>query len=366
MKLLAFRHHYFKDIWNVFDLIVVLASVVGLILSTLPSIKFPVSPAIIRIIRVFRVIRILRLLRHARGMRRLLMSLVASIPALLNIAALLIVFSFMFAIIGMTLFRNVKYQGIIDATLNFRTFSKTSIILFQLTTATGWSDFHQALSIQPPKCQTNETSIIPTGNCGSPVIATIFLISYLIVAWFILLNLFVAVILNNYQDCVDADSANISNEDIQSFFETWAKYDPKATQFIHYNMLSALLNDLNEPFGSPIPNTYVCINLNLPIYDETKIHCLDLIRGLIDKIMKDVIGEISNEFQEEYDLLMEKIGDVFKSKFPKWKADHEQDKKSSALFSDHAKSVILLRASFQHWKQQTIKLQGTIINSSIK
>ncbi|EDV26570.1 uncharacterized protein TRIADDRAFT_3620, partial [Trichoplax adhaerens] len=244
-------------------------------------------PFIIRILRIFRVVRILRLLRSARGMRRLLMSLIASAPALLNIAALLCVISFTYSIVGIALFKGVKKQGTIDNTLNFQSYTKATIILIQLSTASGWTDFLDALSIQPPDCvpSTNETTIIPTGNCGSRVLATIYIITYMIMAWFILINLFIAVILNNYQDCVEADSANITEEDIQGFFEVWAKYDRKATQFIHYNMLSPLLNDLLPPFGSPIPNTYVCISLNLPIYDDTKIHCLDLIRALLNKVM---------------------------------------------------------------------------------
>ncbi|EDV26573.1 uncharacterized protein TRIADDRAFT_4247, partial [Trichoplax adhaerens] len=79
LKFLAFRIYFFKDIWNIFDLIIVLASITGIVLSNLASVTFRVSPAIIRAIRIFRIVRMIRLLRHAQGMRRLLMALIASI-----------------------------------------------------------------------------------------------------------------------------------------------------------------------------------------------------------------------------------------------------------------------------------------------
>ncbi|RDD37346.1 Sodium channel protein 60E [Trichoplax sp. H2] len=342
----------------------ILASITGIVLSNLPSVTFRVSPAIIRAIRIFRIVRMIRLLRHAQGMRRLLMALIASIPALFNIAILIAVVSFIYAIIGMSVFNHVKYHGVITKSLNFENFITTSIILVQLSTAAGWTDFHHALSIQPPKCTSASavSTFVPTGNCGSPHLATIYIISYILLTWFVLINLFVAVILSNYQDCVDADSATVSEEDISTFFETWAKYDPEATQFIHYEELSLLLNELPPPFGTPIPNIYVCISLNLPVYYGGNIHCLDVIAALLSKLMEKIIDEISQEFKDEYEQLLEKIHGVFHTKFPKW-SNKSGETVTSRVLSDEVEPVILLRSSFRRWKALTYKRrQGYDVN----
>lgn len=61
---------------------------------------FLVSPTLLRVVRVFRVFRVLRVIRAARGIRRLIVTLMISLPALFNIAVLLGVFMVIFAILG--------------------------------------------------------------------------------------------------------------------------------------------------------------------------------------------------------------------------------------------------------------------------
>ena len=52
-------------------------------------------------LRVFRVLRILRLLKGAKGVRDLLMTLVLSFPALVNVFGLLALCMFIFALLGL-------------------------------------------------------------------------------------------------------------------------------------------------------------------------------------------------------------------------------------------------------------------------
>ena len=64
LKLIGLRQHYFTVPWNVFDLVVVVVSVVASALSDL--ISHFVQPTIFRIVRLFRVTRVLRLIREAK------------------------------------------------------------------------------------------------------------------------------------------------------------------------------------------------------------------------------------------------------------------------------------------------------------
>lgn len=65
MKIIGLRLHYFTVPWNVFDFLLVLASVLGILMEDV-MIDFPVSPTLLRVVRVFRIGRILRLIKVRR------------------------------------------------------------------------------------------------------------------------------------------------------------------------------------------------------------------------------------------------------------------------------------------------------------
>ena len=56
------RLQYFTAGWNVFDFVLVIASVVGIVMEDMME-NFPVSPTLLRVVRVFRIGRILRLIK---------------------------------------------------------------------------------------------------------------------------------------------------------------------------------------------------------------------------------------------------------------------------------------------------------------
>lgn len=89
MKLLALNWRYFKIPWNVFDIIIVILSIFGMIFDQFIENVLSVPPTILRVVRVIRVGRVLRLVKGARGIRTLLFALAISLPALVNIGLLL-------------------------------------------------------------------------------------------------------------------------------------------------------------------------------------------------------------------------------------------------------------------------------------
>jgi hypothetical protein len=62
VKIIGLRHHYFTAAWNLFDFILVIASIIGILMEDLMT-DFPVSPTLLRVVRVFRIGRILRLIK---------------------------------------------------------------------------------------------------------------------------------------------------------------------------------------------------------------------------------------------------------------------------------------------------------------
>lgn len=157
MKMFALRYHYFTEPWNLFDLVVVILSILGkygclpsrtsrfpflsmrfnyclvsgLVLSDIIE-KYFVSPTLLRVVRVAKVGRVLRLVKGAKGIRTLLFALAMSLPALFNICLLLFLVMFIFAIFGMSFFMHVKNKSGLDDVYNFKTFGQSMILLFQV------------------------------------------------------------------------------------------------------------------------------------------------------------------------------------------------------------------------------------------
>lgn len=159
------------------------------------------SPTVLRIVRVVRVGRVLRLVKGARGIRTLLFALVISMPALLNIGLLLFLVMFIYAIFGMNFFMYVKYDAGINELFNFETIFRSVITLFPLCTSAGWSGILTALTNdQPPYCDPTKSNplSVARGDCGNSTVAIPFLVSYLIISFLVICNMYIAIILENF------------------------------------------------------------------------------------------------------------------------------------------------------------------------
>ena len=174
----------------------------------------PISPTLLRVVRVFRVGRILRLVKSAKGIRTLLFSLAVSMPALFNIGLLLFLVMFIYSIFGMSFFMHVKHTKGLDDMFNFETFFRSMIILFQISTSAGWDGVLAGL-MNEDDCDPNQTDIKPNGDCGSSGEAVVFLVTYLVISFLVVINMYIAVILENFSqatedvqqvgDCINSD-----------------------------------------------------------------------------------------------------------------------------------------------------------------
>lgn len=161
--------------------------------------KIYVSPTLLRVVRVFRIGRILRLVKCAKGIRTLLFSLAVSLPALFNIGLLLFLVMFIYAIFGMSFFMHVKKTAGIDDIFNFETFGQSMILLFQISTSAGWDSVLAGLMNDlPPDCNATWTEERPTGDCGSSRLAVMYLVTYLVISFLVVINMYIAVILENF------------------------------------------------------------------------------------------------------------------------------------------------------------------------
>lgn len=112
IKIIGHRKFYFYRSWNVFDFVIVVAAWFGMIIDMV-NLKSFIDPSILRCFRVFRVARILRIIQMAKGIRRLLYTLVCSLPALMNIGTLLLLIIYIYSVVGVAMFGSVQIQGIL-------------------------------------------------------------------------------------------------------------------------------------------------------------------------------------------------------------------------------------------------------------
>uniref|UniRef100_A0A3P9JVQ9 Sodium channel protein n=1 Tax=Oryzias latipes TaxID=8090 RepID=A0A3P9JVQ9_ORYLA len=309
LKMIGLRHYFFMNGWNIFDLVVVILSIAGVFLAKIIEDYF-VSPTLFRVIRLARIGRVLRLIKSAKGIRTLLFALMMSLPALFNIGLLLFLVMFIYAIFGMSSFAYVKKDKGIDDLFNFETFGNSMICLFQITTSGGWDTLlDPILNSNIDDCDRDKEhpGSNTKGDCGNPPVGIAFFVSYIIISFLIVVNMYIAVILENFNVATEESTDPLSEDDFEMFYEVWERFDPGATQFIHYYSLSDFADALNPPLQVPKPNRIDLIFMDLPIVSGDRIHCLDILFAFT----KRVLGEGG-----EMDILREQMEERFMASNP--------------------------------------------------
>ncbi|XP_068160876.1 sodium channel protein type 4 subunit alpha A [Antennarius striatus] len=291
LKLFALRQYFFTNGWNIFDFVVVILSIAGTMLSDLIE-KYFVSPTLFRVIRLARIGRILRLIKGAKGIRTLLFALMMSLPALFNIGLLLFLIMFIFSIFGMSNFAYVKKEAGIDDIFNFETFGGSIICLFEITTSAGWDGLLlPMLNKEPPDCDPDfeNPGTEVKGNCGNPAMGMIFFCGYIIISFLVVVNMYIAIILENFNVAQEESSDALCEEDFEMFNETWEKFDLEGTQFIEYSRLSDFCDALQEPLRVAKPNRLRLIEMDLPLVIGDRIHCLDVLLAVTQMVLGDTV-----------------------------------------------------------------------------
>ncbi|XP_073078771.1 sodium channel protein type 11 subunit alpha isoform X4 [Manis javanica] len=285
IKIFALRQYYFTNGWNLFDCVIVVLSIVSTMVSALEHQEhIPFPPTLFRIVRLARIGRILRLVRAARGIRTLLFALMMSLPSLFNIGLLLFLVMFIYAIFGMNWFSKVKEEAGIDDIFHFRTFVGSMLCLFQITTSAGWD------ALLSPMLRTNDSCDSRSENCHLPAVAITYFVSYIIISFLIVVNMYIAVILENFNTATEESEDPLGEDDFEIFYEIWEKFDPEATQFIKYSALSDFADALPEPLRVAKPNKFQFLVMDLPMVSGDRLHCLDILFAFTTRVLGDSDG----------------------------------------------------------------------------
>jgi voltage-gated sodium channel len=164
LRLYAAGWRFFRDPWSVFD-----ALVVGVALVP--------ATGSLSVLRTLRVLRLLRLVSVVPSLRRVVAGLLAAVPGMASVAALLTLVIFVAGVLATGLFGPIApgYFGDLGTTL---------FTLFQVMTGEAWPDVARTVMAAQPA-------------------AWIFFVVYILVSSFAVLNLFIAVVVSGMDQVTD-------------------------------------------------------------------------------------------------------------------------------------------------------------------
>jgi voltage-gated sodium channel len=165
IKLLAHfprSHRYFLDGWNVFDFLVIVFALV------------PATGQFAMVARLARLLRIVRLVSAVQDLRLIVAALVRSVPSVIHVILLMSIVVYIYAIMGYHLFHEHDPE-------NWRNLGVSILTLFNIITLEGW------------------TEIMNTAMERHPL-AWVYFVSFVVVGTFVVINMFVAIIINNLDE----------------------------------------------------------------------------------------------------------------------------------------------------------------------
>ncbi|KAL8168454.1 UNVERIFIED_CONTAM: Voltage-dependent L-type calcium channel subunit alpha-1S, partial [Gekko kuhli] len=347
LKLIAFKAKgYFGDPWNVFDFLIVIGSIIDVILSQIDKRDVPLyrinqvldiitkkmytfcdvvynlkaskasdddnGRISITFFRLFRVLRLVKLLSRAEGIRNLLWTFIKSFQALPHVALLIVMLFFIYAVIGMQMFGKV---ALVDGTQinrnnNFQTFPQAVLLLFRCATGEAWQEVLLAASYG--KLCDPESDYAPGEeySCGTGF-AYFYFISFYMICAFLIINLFVAVIMDNF-DYLTRDWSILGPHHLDEFKRIWAEYDPEAKGRIKHLDVVTLLRRIQPPlgFGKFCPHRVACkrlVGMNMPLNSDGTVTFNATLFALVRTALKIKTEGNFEQANEELRMIIKKI-----------------------------------------------------------
>ena len=179
--------NYFKNPWNVFDFLIVVACLLEPI--------FVLGGEFLPVLRLARILRVLRLVTAIPKLQLLVTCLLKSLPSMFYVSILLFLLFYVYGTLA------VFFYGENDP-IHFRNLQSSILTLFRVVTLEDWTDvmyinmYGSDSYGYSPKDFSNWT---PTPS-ASPLGAAIFFVSFVLIGTMIVLNLVIGVIMNSMDE----------------------------------------------------------------------------------------------------------------------------------------------------------------------
>ena len=196
VKLISFGprvHEFFKDGWNIFDFIIVSACFL------------PFDGQSIIVLRLLRVLRIVRLVGTIPELKLIVNTLLKSIPSLGYIGVLLFILFYMYACLGTFLFRE-------NDPIHFESLHLSLLSLFRVATLEDWTDIMYTAIYGCQNYGYSGMEELCKNSNAFPFLGWFYFVSFVLLATFVFLNLFIGVIISNMEDIKQKERLRLDPE----------------------------------------------------------------------------------------------------------------------------------------------------------
>ena len=196
VKLISFGprvHEFFKDGWNTFDFIIVSACFL------------PFDGQSIIVLRLLRVLRIVRLVGTIPELKLIVNTLLKSIPSLGYIGVLLFILFYMYAGLGTFLFRE-------NDPIHFESLHLSLLSLFRVATLEDWTDIMYTAVYGCQNYGYSGMEELCKNSNAFPFLGWFYFVSFVLLATFVFLNLFIGVIISNMEDIKQKERLRLDPE----------------------------------------------------------------------------------------------------------------------------------------------------------
>jgi len=177
-------YRYFSDPWNVFDFLIVVICFM------------PIDSQYAAVLRLARVLRAMRLITAVPKLQLLVGSLLKSIPSLAYVGMLLGVLFYIYAVMGVFMFRG-------NDPVHFYDLSTSLLTLFRVVTLEDWTDvmyIQMYGSDAYPGYADFAQAHLRKASYAMPLLGAAYFVSFVMLGTMIMLNLFIGVIINSMDE----------------------------------------------------------------------------------------------------------------------------------------------------------------------
>jgi len=246
---------YWSDSWNVLDGVIVLLSIVEMAITVLLA----DTGVNISFLRMLRLLRLLRLLKAWPGLYKIVIAFAKAIPQISNLFVLMLLLMSIFALLGMQAFGGTGVSN--DSRWHFDFFYNAMLTVFGIFSG-GWVDAFQACS--------------ETVGVG---LSAAFFLPCLLVGFFIIMNLFIAILLEAFADDDEEDGGDGDSPDAKLVKVEEAAKKGRSPSPPPIEILATVLpeDEVVKVVGSSSP---LVTKRNTPVHDPPAPDALPALEGV--------------------------------------------------------------------------------------
>ena len=179
--------NYFRNPWNIFDFIIVVACLLGPVIN--------LGAEFLPVLRLARILRVLRLVSAIPKLQLLVSCLLRSLPSMFYVSILLFLLFYIYGTMAVFLFAE-------NDPIHFRNLQTSILSLFRVVTLEDWTDvmYINMYGSENYGYSSNDLAKWTPISSSSPLGGALFFVSFVLIGTMIVLNLVIGVIMNSMDE----------------------------------------------------------------------------------------------------------------------------------------------------------------------